>query len=239
MIKLTKVTLTGADDSVKQSELFRISKDFPYVEWGLLVSRKSQGNRRFPSREWLRRLSDLEGDNLFIGTQYSMHLCGQYAREILLGDDTFTKEVGGFFQNVQRVQINTHGTKHDVRADPFLSLMNNNYIAKQVIFQIDGNNQHLVDISIGRLNCAGLFDLSHGEGRLPADWPRPLDGLPCGYAGGLAPDNLEEQLTLLADRVGSTEVWIDMETHLRSDGGKKFDLKKAVRVLEICERYAR
>ena len=36
-MKLNRVTLTGVDESVPQEELFGIAREFPFVEWGVLV----------------------------------------------------------------------------------------------------------------------------------------------------------------------------------------------------------
>lgn len=50
---LERVTITGADDSTDISQLVELSQEFPFVEWGILVSRRSEGGPRFPSREWI------------------------------------------------------------------------------------------------------------------------------------------------------------------------------------------
>ena len=33
------VTITGADDSIQPSQLLDLQKEFPFVEWGILLSR--------------------------------------------------------------------------------------------------------------------------------------------------------------------------------------------------------
>ena len=38
-MKLTRVTITGADDSVEPRALAELSEAFPFVEWGLLMSK--------------------------------------------------------------------------------------------------------------------------------------------------------------------------------------------------------
>ena len=83
------------------------------------------------------------------------------------------------------------------------------------------------------VNCSTLFDLSHGAGVLPEQWPKPLPGIRCGYAGGLSPDNIKEQLTLISAAVGDTPIWIDMETHVRSNNDRLFDLGKVEQVLKV------
>jgi hypothetical protein len=53
--------------------------------------------------------------------------------------------------------------------------------------------------------------------------------------GGLSPDNLEEQLLKLDEVVGSDTIWIDAETHLRSNGDEIFDLEKVKQFLEVAK----
>ena len=81
-----------------------------------------------------------------------------------------------------------------------------------------------------------LFDLSGGAGTLPKKWPQARNFY-CGYAGGLSLDNLSEQLKLIEKSVGDRTIWIDVETHIRSEDNKVFDLEKAERFLEIAKPY--
>jgi hypothetical protein len=83
-----------------------------------------------------------------------------------------------------------------------------------------------------------LFDRSHGTGVLSGTWPAPYRTIATGYAGGLGPDNLQEQL----DRINrvvpvNVPIWVDMETKLRSPDNLTFDLDKCQRVVEITERW--
>lgn len=55
-----------------------------------------------------------------------------------------------------------------------------------------------------------LFDTSSGFGILPEKWPELLPELYCGYAGGLGPDNLQEQLEKIESVIGDNEIWVDM-----------------------------
>ena len=44
-MKLTKVTLTGADDFTDPKRLIEISREYPFVEWGILFSLKHSKRR--------------------------------------------------------------------------------------------------------------------------------------------------------------------------------------------------
>ncbi len=109
------------------------------------------------------------------------------------------------------------------------------YQEKEFIFQYDNVNTVFVDLAKqAKVNFSALFDLSHGIGILPSEWPNLLDGVKCGYAGGLSPENLEEQIKRIEEKAGDTEIWIDMETHVRSNYDMLFDLQKVRQCLDIA-----
>jgi hypothetical protein len=98
-----------------------------------------------------------------------------------------------------------------------------------------------------------------GAGILPREWPKPIyldvhpgdDGCGVqqhryhGYAGGLGPDNLAEQIPLILAAAAGNEhtaegrIWIDMETRVRSSDDRTFDLAKVRRCLEIAAPYVK
>ncbi len=228
--------MTGADDSISPKDLFSISERYPFVEWGILVSRNSQGNNRFPSKSWMDELAELvKRDNPEM--KLSCHLCGRYVNEVLLGSDRFADEIGKIWSLFKRVQINTHGIKHPFEREAVVDLKSFN---KEIIFQFDGANKTILDIAIsGGVDCSTLFDMSHGAGVLPKEWLIPIDGVRCGYAGGLSPENVFEQVKLIESKVGNYELWIDMETQIRSDSDQRFDLEKVVSVLESVKPWTK
>lgn len=229
-MKITKVTMTGADNSITPEQLFPITEKYPFVEWGILVSRNSQGNNRFPSKEWMNSLALIEQNQL----QLSCHLCGTYVKEILMGSTRFISELGDIWKHFSRVQINTHGIPHQYDKSGLIQVLKE-HTDKEFIFQYDIVNKQIVEaVSPECKNISALFDLSHGAGVLPKEWVEPLEGIKCGYAGGLSPDNVEQQIKLIEEKVGDGEIWIDMETQIRSNNDQQFDLQKVEKVLEIC-----
>ena len=87
-------------------------------------------------------------------------------------------------------------------------------------------------------NASLLFDDSVGTGVLAKAWPAPPEApTKFGYAGGLGPANLGEQLRRMVEVVGASEArrgdsfWVDMESSLRTilaDGTDLFDVNKCV-----------
>ena len=70
-----------------------------------------------------------------------------------------------------------------------------------------------------------LFDSSGGRGIRRAQWPTPLSGVRCGYAGGLGPENLRLEMPRIA-AVAGPDYWVDMENSLR-DADDHFSVDKA------------
>jgi hypothetical protein len=78
-----------------------------------------------------------------------------------------------------------------------------------------------------------LFDDSMGLGVSTTNWPSPPSNaaLRFGYAGGLSPANLTEQLARMGRTAPGRTVWVDMESSLRSvhkDDSDVFDCNKAM-----------
>jgi hypothetical protein len=235
-MKITTITVTGADDSVCMEDIAKISEIYPLVEFGILLSRKRQGSCRFPSREWLKSLKSLPENVRFSG-----HICGEWVREIFSGKwpvMEFEELLGiDFFSRFKRWQLNTHGVEHDWNSH-FLKFLSQ--IPGTVIFQYDGQNRYVLNAAkaLGISNIAALFDLSHGSGSLPDAWPKKLDGIPCGYAGGLSPENVSRECHLISLVTADSEIWIDAETKLRSDDDRYFEMGKVQDFVNNARPYS-
>lgn len=257
---IDRVTITGADNSISSTQLAGLSREFPFVEWGILVSKSSTGKwPRYPTEPWIGYL-------LAIADKYpmnlSLHLCGRWVRDLLLG----TNSIPDFLlapaitgrASFDRVQLNFHAERSECRPQAFAERLKS--IGKPFIFQLDGanGNKHLDSANEWEVpHCHGLFDVSGGAGILPSEWPKPIyldagldDEGGCieqhayhGYAGGLGPENLAEQIPLILAAAAGTEhtqeghIWIDMETRVRSDNDQHFDLAKVRRCLEIAAPF--
>jgi hypothetical protein len=236
---LKQVTVTGADDSVDLQELIEISKKFPFVEFGILCSKNNSGTPRFPSQKWIDRLYSRINPNLFIvpDINLSMHLCGSWVRSLCYGDNAIYKDwISQYIWRFDRIQLNFHQIDH--RSNDVKSVSVLKTLQKPIIYQMDNVNDSLfMRASKLGLDCYPFYDISGGRGIIPDEWPKPLTNY-CGYAGGLSPDNLKENLNKLSEIVGDTPIWIDAETHLRSKNDIQFDLDKVMKFLEIAKPYA-
>lgn len=227
---LTGVTISGADDQVDPADLIALSAEFPFVEWGVLVSSSRLGGPRYPTRRWMVELENRTHE-LFIRRgqrmNLSAHFCGEVAREALAN----RLHPLPVLERVQRIQINGYsppspGVVRFARAMPSF----------EIILQVR-DEASLQDAArdveeIG--NASILFDPSGGTGHQPFGWPRRPLGVELGYAGGIGPDNVLDVLRDIG-AVASSEFWIDMESGVRTDD--VFDLAKVRAVLEKCAPF--
>jgi hypothetical protein len=230
---LDRVTITGADDSIQPQDIIALTKEFPFVEWGILLSKHSEGKPRFPTYEWLCELLK----SLYEHTQISGHICGRWVRDICKGDWTIAEDRSPIINYFRRFQLNFRPYLHKIKdVEAFIAGFQAVPKCEQFIFQLnDINNELLRTVKDNGVNAAPFFDLSGGIGVLPESWPKQLQGLYCGYAGGLSPDNLTEQLELISSSVEAGPIWIDVESHVRTD--ERFDLDKVVKFIKLAEPW--
>lgn len=243
-MKLDRVTLTGADDSVSVDDILKISREFPFVEWGILVHKAtncghaSDWSPRYPSLNWINELQVKTDTNVML----SLHVCGSWIRELLVGQNCIPASLLSGFQ---RIQLNFHAERTTCLPSVFYMALEPISRDRQIIFQIDGNggNEHMealwdwCDHSNGYIDSVALFDVSCGAGVVPEEWPMPKFMLNDqdydyhGYAGGLGPDNVLDELKRIEQAAGDCRIWIDMETKIRSNFDSQFDLNKCRMVL--------
>lgn len=232
-MKLDCVTITGADDSIEPEALLPITEKYPFVEWGILFSGKQQGTARYPSYNWLGRLKTV-APNI---PRLCAHLCGQWVRELVLsGKGTWWDRYQDLASCFRRIQLNFHGQYHKA-GEGFVGELRRlgNH---EFIFQHDGVNDSLISTftNTPRLRVFPLFDRSGGAGIVPKEWPKPIWKYQ-GYAGGLGPENIVDEIKRIGDAVGNSRIWIDMETRVRSEDDLKFDLSKVERCLEAAAPF--
>lgn len=228
-MKLKYVAITGADDGVSVEELNGVSEEFPFVEWALLFMPESMGKERFPSETWLEDF--VAG---YKGAHRAIHLCGS-AFLGFVGGDSGVREVMKRFRRIQlNLEFGDVDGKYDsrelvarIKASPGV----------EFIVQYTEKRQDLLPALKSVPNHSLLFDASAGSGVLPGSWPAPLAGHTCGYAGGLRPENIRENIGKIARTVGDYETWIDMESGVRTDDDR-FDLAKVRQVLSIAAPWA-
>jgi phosphoribosylanthranilate isomerase len=224
-MKIDLVTFTGADESVTPDQIIHVTEEYPTIktEWALLVSKNNVGKRtRYPSLAWMEKL--VKDTNL----RLAGHFQGIWLREMCEGNFTFAKAYPILWAAFQRIQLNFHGNLALIIEEFYKEAWK-----KQFIFQMDGVNEEVYHSMEGKVDVVPLFDTSAGAGVVPDSWPKPLHATFNGYAGGLGPNTLKEQLKKIEEAAGDAVIWLDMETRIRSNDDMLFDLDKCRKVLDI------
>ena len=219
---LNRVTFTGVDDRTNIEDLVYLTNKYPFVEFGVLVSKNGSNSgeiNRYPNLTILKRLKN-KGLNL------SCHICGNIARQIVQKNDwsELEKLLGKDVEVFNRFQLNVSGIHKFSKEITFRE-------DKEFIIQLK-NDLSLYDYYKDLPNVFGFQDNSGGVGKFEDNW---LDSdRYFGYAGGLSVENVEKVIENLLI-VNNDNFWIDMETSVRTNDW--FDTKKCEEVLKICETF--
>lgn len=230
-MKLTKVTFTGIDSWTDLQRLTHLSQQYPYAEFGLLVSKDwRQNGNRFPNPNIMWNLANQWSQQPF---SLSLHICGELAMEAAKGDwsyDTFSEAMNApeLITIFERVQLNVNSKPlfdelHRFRKGriELIVQMRSASICKQFL---EGGSPE---------GMSYLIDSSGGRG---IDTPIEVVDAPdihIGYAGGIGPENVKEKLQYLLQYPSDGEFWIDMESRVRTED--RFDLDKVEEVLYVCD----
>ncbi len=229
-MSLHNCTLTGIDEQTDLSALVALTARYPFVEWGFLYSPSQEGQPgRYPSVSFLRRALEWLPQHVYV----ALHVCGSGVSSLIACE----RVAAGLADMVRarscRLQLNFNITRR-----PMDTMLLNRFIegyGHQVITQHNKNNACCTSV-LNAPNHAVLFDESGGTGQERQDWPTPLTGVYCGYAGGLGPDNLAAQLPLIQAKTGHSPYWIDMEGKLRNSDDR-FDLSRAEQCLTLVREF--
>lgn len=257
---IDRVTFTGADDSVNPAEVLSrmitlAENSGVSIEIALLLGREYIGSNRFPSQQWIDSFCEAVesmGDDFYRTTVFiSGHMCGDYVQEFLNGTNVLEIEQPRLWAILARVQINTHGIPHQWNTSSLQNIISQNSHSsmnssfKEFIFQLDSVNDSIFQLMVAKCNggfiqnVVPLFDMSHGAGVHTKCWPPAcFDVSWHGYAGGIGPENILETITDIESVTNKhTNIWIDMETKVRSDNDKVFDLGKCTAVIEQLPQF--
>lgn len=233
---LTKVTFTGADDDTDINELLRLSEEFPFAEFGILISKAREGFARYPSRAWINKLlKTSEGTAL----QLSTHICGRWSRDIFAGRIKWHL-LPNIVKVSQRIQLNAAAPDRIFSPALVRSMLALEGSKREFIFQWDGEDpiqlmlaKKVIDCG---LNSSTLFDPSGGAGFHPESRPQlsMFVGNYFGFAGGIGPHNIRETI-ITTGNIRKHPYWIDMEGNVRTQ--EKFDLDKVRTVLKESKEF--
>ena len=209
---MKSVTFTGIDIRADIDALPESAFGF---EYGVLYAETPEGRNRYPSKDVAHeRLLHLRHTSRLA----ALHVCGMTARLALV-----VGELQMLTGLVQRIQIN--GSVQPDELQCLCSLFPDHVM----ITQHSGANRFLARSGIE--NHAILVDGSGGRGQLPSEWRRPSSTQAVGFAGGLGPLTIQNQLAAI-QACASGEWWIDMESGIRDDNDW-FDCEKVHEVVQL------
>jgi hypothetical protein len=234
-ICLKAITFTGASQPIDPAVLADISAEFPFVEWGFLFSKSKQGEPLYPSEAWQE---ELIAKVSHLDLRLSCHLCGvAWADGMLRGNVDPGPEWRRCWEHCDRVQINP--SRYFGAAHVALDLLDSLCSHKQFILQVSRANRKWTvdlarDLQNRGLDVACLLDSSRGTGRRPPTWNEPYGDIPCGFAGGLRPDDIGEVLTAVHRVAAGKAIWLDTQKGVQTDG--ILDIRKVTAFCKAVQR---
>lgn len=224
-MKLTYVSLTGADDAVNIKDLEQLSSEYPLFECAILMFPQSEGKARNPLKSWREEFYQSTVKNR------ALHLCGTAINQFAQEEDSLMEEISNF----QRVQINLlpKYASHELvekLANVASKLKNIEFITQHNEFNTEYYG-HWSEVS----NHSYLYDASLGKGIAPKSWQGPIPGKHTGYAGSISPDNIHENIKKISLVTGNIPVWMDMESGIRTNN--QFDKQKAKYILDVTKDF--
>lgn len=242
-MKLRYLGLCGIDDTVNIQDLLNISKKYPFLEWGILLRSDLEGVARYPTADWINDFLQRRSKCGY-SVNVAGHLCGNRVIELLSGDYQYIEYLKSHKFN--RLQVNATAINGVRLNGGSLSLYYKNLITAvrafpelEWIIQRNAETESFCQVietnATNYRNISFLFDSSCGTGKLSLDFPDPPKGFMCGYAGGISHENI---LTVLTNITPRENIWVDMESSLRTDtkNGNIFDLTKVTKCIDAYLR---
>lgn len=209
-------TFTGIDEKTDLSRVADISAAWPLSEFGILLSRTPEDkDARYPAFSFIEDAAARLGGK----TRLALHVCGRAVGEFVARAPDLWDLAAAF----GRVQLNFR-----IDAAPFsveeLDAAIQAFHGK-VITQHFPANAALAGTLLSS-NHQVLYDASGGRGVAAEGFMPPFARKKTGYAGGMGPETVVSDIARVHAAVGAggPDVWIDMESRIRTDG--YLDLEK-------------
>lgn len=238
-MKLKYITCSDPRETVNLDDLKRLTQISPKVEIGMQShpSAMKQGLDRYiwfnEFISWAQQQMKPVNIAMHVNYQWCDAMCSgniptEIARWIELRNKNNDTPV------IKRWQLNIGDSTFNFNADKVAKLIAT-FPENEFIFPYNAIVAH----RIGLLRQTGakfslLYDSSYGYGICPARWDAPVfQDVPMGYAGGLSPENVSENLTKISNVVPEHyTTWIDAEGRLMKPYERTWDMGRVFRYVK-------
>lgn len=229
-MKLKTVTFTGLDDQVNLGDVVALSRQYPFIEWGVLLSLNRQSKEsRYPSYETLEKISNQD-------FRKSAHICGSLQRQAMDGEhEPFEEAIHLLVRGAKRLQINTGKPIAQLWSKAYLMSLRAQQYGIEIIMQCSSFSDSDLDTDL--VGVSFLHDASGGKG-ISGNFQYPVTGGYVGFAGGINPGNILAKLEQVAALRCANDFWIDMESGIRNDDDE-LDLEKVAKVCSLVEPFVK
>ncbi len=235
-MKLRYITCSDIRENIPEYKVIDLLKTSEKVELGIQAHSPNM-NKNMPRNIWLNKLLNTSDINTF-PLNIAIHVNYDWCSDFCMGNIPEELKYLLNFRHtstgkpiIKRWQLNI-GDGTIIPNAKTVSNIIKSYPYQEFIFPY--NEKPDLRNFIHELNDTGvsfslLFDSSYGAGIAPSSWNAPIyKNHPQGYAGGLSPENVTENLDKI-NRVTKdrTDVWIDAEGRLMKPGTRIFDIDRA------------
>jgi len=226
-MKIDKVTLTGLDSVVELDTVLRLTIAYPFVEWGILFSTNREGQKRYPPMWAVQKIINAD-------VPLSAHFCGTWAKDVLENQNYGI--IKTLHPNFKRVQLNYNFSYNQKWNLAGLCLFAKENTERDIILQYNKSNADALQTFAVAFpeNINILYDASGGRGTLIQNIPPAFKNY-TGYAGGINSENIKSVCSKIELTAGDNNVWVDMETGIRTND--IFDLEKCEAVLSSITNF--
>ncbi len=224
---LKTIVCSGINEKNDIDEAVRFLKNYPCVEFGVQCSPKKAAYQT-PRFEWLQELTAKLNEQK-IKNRIALHLNEGFV--VSFCEEKIPSEIDELLKNgdaIGRLQLNFkigRETFNGKVAPDFEKLQNAVYSVSShsIILSASQTNLPFIQMAHHRgMKFDVLFDDSFGEGILPdAQKPPLFEDAFQGYAGGLSPENITQELDKIG-KVAKSTVFIDAEGKLKENGSFSF-----------------
>ncbi len=242
-MNLRYITCSDIRENILVNDVINLLKISPKVEIGVQAHSSNMANGK-PRNAWLNKILDTS-NSLYTPLNIALHVnydwcnafcTGRIPPELQMLLNRKHKITGTPL--IKRWQLNIGDNTITPKAKQVAKIISS-YPGYEFIFPYNTNAQ--LQKFIDKLNNTGvrfslLFDASYGNGITPVSWQRPVYFEHYqGYAGGLSPENVTENLDKIAKVAGNRrDIWIDAEGRLMKPGTRVFDLYRAEKYIKAA-----